>query len=186
MTHFRSIDLSSDSTIRDAAAEILVNAFRGISPSWPTHATAYDTFHELATADALLIGAFLDQQLVGFIGAVPQYGGTAWELHPLAVAPQHARNGIGTALLQHLCQQLQDHGAATVFVWCDDESAATSLGGSNVYPAPLDALATLVSGPRHAGGFYLKNDFCLTGILPDANGFGKHDILYARRITPKI
>jgi aminoglycoside 6'-N-acetyltransferase I len=132
------------------------------------------------------LGAYRNEHLVGCIGATAQYGGHAWELHPLAVAPRHARKGVGTALIQSLCNSLLERGACTLFAWCDDETASTSLGGVDVYPDPLIAVSTLVSGPRHAGGFYLKNHFRLTGILPDANGFGKPDLLYVRRIAPVI
>lgn len=42
------------------------------------------------------------ETLLGFAGAIPQYGMTAWELHPLVVNEKFRSQGIGTRLCLRL------------------------------------------------------------------------------------
>jgi len=49
-------------------------------------------------------------KVVGIIGAIPQYGVTGWELHPLAVLPQYQRKGIGTLLIETLEDEVASQG----------------------------------------------------------------------------
>ena len=44
------------------------------------------------------------------------------------------------------------------------------VSGTGVYLIPLAVLGNLDSGPRHAGGFSLTNEYRITRILPDAMG----------------
>ncbi len=36
----------------------------------------------------------------------------------------------------------------------------------------------------HPYEFYLKNGFSIVGAVPDANGYGKPDIIMAKRVPP--
>ena len=163
----------------DAAADILVAAFDDRSPAWRTISAAHATITDFAEGEHIAFGAFAGTSLVGWIGATPRYNGNVWEIELIAVMPNWQRFGIGTALVQILIPAVRHAGCQTLCVWCDAESNSTSVGGINLYPHPLDALSRLISGPRHAGGFYEHIGFVRCGILPDANGPGKPDILYA-------
>ena len=65
----------------------------------------------------------VDEQgtVLGVIGGQPHYYGQAWELHPLAVHPEHQRKGIGRALIADLEQRVRERGALTLFLGTDDE-----------------------------------------------------------------
>lgn len=175
--------LFTDAADSDAAATILVAAFAGISPAWCDLAAAQASLACYRSEPYIAYGAFVGDTLVGWIGAMPQYDGNTWELHPLAVQPAHQCQGVGRALVAHFCAALAAAGTSTLIVWCDDEAGTTSLFGQSLFPDPLGALKTLQSSPRHAGGFYLRCGFALSGVIPDANGRGMHDFLYTRRLT---
>jgi aminoglycoside 6'-N-acetyltransferase I len=54
-----------------------------------------------AASDWLGYAAFEGERLVGWIGALMTYR-RGWEIHPLVVAPDRQRRGIGSALLARL------------------------------------------------------------------------------------
>ena len=106
----------------------------------------------------------------------------SWEVHPLAVHPDHQRRGVGRALLADLEALVRERGGLTLFLGADDEAARTSLGGADLYPEPLAALAALTDRGGHPFRFYQRCGFSLVGVVPDANGRGKPDILMAKRV----
>ena len=62
------------------------------------------------------------------------------------------------------------------------ENYRTSLGGIDLYPDVLDKLRSIENVGGHPFEFYLKAGYHVVGVIPDANGFGKPDILMAKRI----
>lgn len=61
----------------------------------------------------------------------------------------------------------------------------TTLSGQNLYadlPGLTFRLANVNDSKPHASGFYLKNGYTAIGVIPDANGPGKPDILMAKSI----
>lgn len=127
-----------------------------------------------------------DARVVGFIAATPRYGdpphATGWELHPLAVAPERQGEGIGRALVADLERQVAALGAVTLFAQTDDETGATTLSGVDLYNNPFAHLRAIRSLKPHPYEFYQKCGFTLVGVIPDANGIGKPDIVLAKRI----
>jgi aminoglycoside 6'-N-acetyltransferase I len=73
-------------------------------------------------------------------------------------------------------------GALTLQLGSDDEDEMTSLAGVDLYPDPLRHLAKLTNRKDHPFGFYLKCGYAVVGVVPDANGLGKPDILLAKRV----
>ena len=67
--------------------------------------------------------------LAGIIGAIPQYGTTGWELHPLAVLPAYQKRGIGSFLLETLECEVVVRGGVMMYLGSDDEIGTTSLFG---------------------------------------------------------
>jgi aminoglycoside 6'-N-acetyltransferase I len=122
-------------------------------------------------------------ELVGWIGALPQYDGLVWELHPLVVAPARQGQGIGRALAEDLEAAVGARGGLTLLLGTDDETDMTSVSGVDLYDDLLGRLATITARRRHPFVFYQKLGFVVSGCVPDANGHGKPDILMAKRVT---
>ena len=80
--------------------------------------------------------------------------------------------------------QVAAQGAYTLFLGTDDTLGMTSLFGQDLYPNVLENLAAIENTVDHPFGFYLNLGFSLVGVVPDANGFGKPDILMAKRVRP--
>jgi aminoglycoside 6'-N-acetyltransferase I len=105
-----------------------------------------------------------------------------WELHPLVVDPTWQGRGIGSRLVADFEVQVAQRGGLTIILGSDDQNNLTSLGGADPYPDLLAALVALRNVDGHPFEFYLKQGFALAGIIPDANGPGKPDILMAKRV----
>ena len=94
------------------------------------------------------------------------------------------RRGIGRSLMARVEEEVRRRGGITLWVGTDDETNLTSLGGVDVYPDVLGKVAGLKNLRGHPVGFYRALGFEMVGIVPDANGFGKPDLLMARRVGP--
>ena len=64
----------------------------------------------------------------------------------------------------------------TLLLGTDDEVDRTSLGGADLYPDLLGALAAIEDRGGHPFRFYQNCGFSLAGVVPDADGTGKPDI----------
>jgi aminoglycoside 6'-N-acetyltransferase I len=120
--------------------------------------------------------------VLGWIGGIREYDGHVWELHPLVVDPARQGQGIGRALVADFEEQVRQHGGLTIMLGSDDEDDMTSLAGIDLYPDPLAHLAHVENRRRHPFGFYEKLGYTIVGVVPDANGWGKPDILMAKRV----
>ncbi len=175
---------AEDERVLDAAAALLVDGFREHWPeAWPDLEAALEEVRE-ATVPENICRAALDEsgELLGWIGGQPVYDGKVWELHPLVVRPERQGEGIGRALVADFEAQVAALGGLTVMLGTDDEAGLTSLGGVDLYPNPLAHLAAMSNRRRHPYEFYLRCGFAVVGVIPDANGLGKPDILLAKRV----
>ena len=129
------------------------------------------------------VAAIEEENLVGFVGATPQYGITGWELHPLFVAPSKQKMGIGKQLIQQLEDLIREKGGICVFLGSDDEFYQTSLSEVDLFVDPLEAMRTIKNRKNHPYEFYQKQGFIIVGVIPDANGFQKPDIILAKRLV---
>ena len=169
---------------REAAAAILVRAFTHAPAAWHTLEDAraqVATFFE--DEDRAAVAALDGDTVAGWIGRIRTYS-HAFELHPIAVDPDRQRRGVGAALVGALEALAKSEGALTLYLGADDDFGGTSLFGADPYPDLLESLARVeaAGGGRHPLGFYRKVGFTLAGLIPDANGAGKPDILFAKRI----
>src|SRR5262249_5826533 len=125
--------------------------------------------------DRAALAALDGETLVGWIGRIRTYS-HAFELHPIAVDPDHQRRGMGRALTGALEALVRSEGALTLSPGADDDFGGTSLFGADPFPDLLASLARIEArGDRHPLGFYIRMGFTLAGVIPDANGAGKPD-----------
>ena len=116
-----------------------------------------------------------DGNLLGFVGAMPQYGVTAWELHPLAVTEARRGEGIGAALVARLEKECAARGCLTLYLGTDDEFFQTSLSQGDLFEDTFQKIRNIQNLGHHPYEFYQKQGFQIVGV-PDANGPGKPDI----------
>jgi len=167
------------------AAELLVEGFRDDWPdAWPRIEDALGELATFATDDerTALVAVDAEGRVAGWIGVIRQYRDRVWEIHPLVVSTAQRGRGIGRALVEALANVAREEGGFTLWVGTDDESGLTSLGGVDLYPGVLDRLRDIRNLRNHPFGFYQRLGFEVVGVVPDANGFGKPDILMARRL----
>jgi aminoglycoside 6'-N-acetyltransferase I len=168
-----------DTDAIDQAAALLIGAF----PHWtPTMEVARDEVMEALETDRICLVARADDQILGWIGAIPEYS-HAWELHPLVVRHDTRGKGVGASLVRALEERVREAGALTLYLGTDDDGPVrgTSAGGVALFPDVLSH-ATGLTVIDHPTGFYLRMGFEIVGLIPDANGPGKPDILMAKLV----
>ena len=181
---FSIIDLSAANPKHiEQAARLLFEAFSDRAAAWPDIESARREVEESLDPGKISRVAIDDeQQVLGWIGGQPQYDGAVWELHPLVVAPHVRRRGVGRALVQDLERIVVERGALTLWLGSDDEIDETSLSRVDLYDDLPAKLASFKSGGDHPADFYRSLSFSIVGVMPDANGRGKPDIFFAKRI----
>lgn len=177
--------LAEDEGAIEQIASMLVESFSEHWPdAWPDMASALAEVHESFSEGRLSRVAFDDAgNAVGWIGGISGYDGLVWELHPLVVSPRHRESGIGRALVNDLESQVKARGGLTITLGSDDQDDQTTLSGVDLYKDLWKQIANIKNLKRHPYEFYMKLGYVITGVVPDANGRGKPDILMAKRIA---
>jgi aminoglycoside 6'-N-acetyltransferase I len=179
----RIVDLATDSDRIAQTAKLLHESFRSRSAAWPDFASARAEVMSTLDGPRLSRVALDDAgNVVGWIGAEPQYDGLVWEIHPLVVAEHSRRQGIGRALVADIEALVADRGGLTLWLGSDDELGETSLANVDLYTNLAERLANFRAGAEHPAPFYQRLGFRIAGVLPDANGRGKPDIFFAKKI----
>lgn len=175
----RLIEMTSNDEkyIKDAA-ELIKQAFPGAY----NDNNAIDEIKECLEDEKVLIAAIEDDLLIGFVGAMPQYGVTGWELHPLVVSESYRFKGIGSKLCFELESRLKDKGCVTIYLGSDDESNSTTLSDTNLFENTFEKIGKIENLKNHPFEFYQKIGYQIIGVIPDANGIGKPDIWLAKSI----
>ena len=178
-------DLRSEDQNRiHQAAQLLVEGFKVHWPNaWPDLDSARDEVLESIGEDRISRAAIDSHgNVLGWVGAIPEYDGHAWQLHPLVVHPQHQGKGIGRMLVQDLEAIIHQKGGTTIYLGTDDEDSMTSLADIDLYPDVFLHIHRIKDRKGHPFQFYQKVGFVIVGVIPDANGLGKPDILMAKRV----
>ena len=176
-------NVTEDPGLRKQMAELLVVGFREHWDAWAT------TEEALAEIQQILDKGFarmaLDdggEQVLGWIGGLPEYDGHVWELHPMVVHPEYQKQGIGRALVADFEQQVKQRGGLTIRLGSDDEDDMTSLAGRDLYDGLWESIAHIQNLKGHPYEFYQKCGYAIIGVVPDANGRGKPDIIMGKRV----
>jgi aminoglycoside 6'-N-acetyltransferase I len=166
------------------AAQLMVDAFCEHWPgAWPTLEDGLQEVNEMLDEQRICRVA-LDEEgnLLGIIGGIPQYDGHVWELHPLAVQPAIHGQGIGRALVEDFEEQVRSRGGLTITLGSDDEDNMTSLSNVDLYENLWDKVRNIRNLKNHPFEFYQKMGYIITGVVIDANGVGRPDILMSKRV----
>jgi aminoglycoside 6'-N-acetyltransferase I len=176
-------DLSaSDGARVEAAARLLHVAFTPLG-AWTTLADATrEVLDSLSEDRVSRVAVGADGTVLGWIGAIREYDGLVWELHPLVVHQRSRRQGVGRALVEDLEAILSARGALTLWAGSDDLVGETSLGGVDLYSTLPDAFHGVRSWGQHPLPFYRRLGFHIIGVMPDANGPGRPDIFLGKRL----
>lgn len=179
------ITLSSDNeSLIQQAAQLLGDAFREHWPgSWSTLEEGRKEVHEMLETERICRAA-VDEggNLLGMIGGIPGYDGHVWELHPLAVQPSLQGQGIGRLLVHDFEEQVRQRDGLTITLGTDDVDSMTSLADVDLYENLWQEIRDIQNYKKHPYEFYQKLGYVITGVVPDANGIGKPDILMSKRI----
>lgn len=177
------IDVPNDEDFISQVAEVLLDGFMtsGINP-WENLESALTEVRESLSENRISRAAIdKNENVLGWIGAFHDYA-LVWELHPLVVRSDLQNQGIGTALIRDLEQQIKSRGGLTIKLGTDDENNRTSIGGIELYPNVLEKTSNIENLKKHPFEFYQKLGFEITGVIPDADGFGKPDIIMCKRV----
>lgn len=177
------IDVPNDEDFIRQVAEVLLDGFTtsGINP-WENLESALTEVRESLSENRISRAAIdKNENVLGWIGAFHDYA-LVWELHPLVVRSNLQNQGIGTALIRDLEQQIKSRGGLTIKLGTDDENNRTTIGGIELYPNVLEKTSNIENLKKHPFEFYQKLGFEITGVIPDADGFGKPDIIMCKRV----
>ena len=177
-----------DTELVNQAAILLVEGFRNTgSTSWSDLDAGLKEVAELLQKDKIALAAVNDHRmLLGWVGGIRHYDGHAWELHPLVVKIENRNQGVGRSLVAFLEKRVVELGGNTIYLGTDDENYRTSLSGKDLYPDVLMNLLHIENKSDHPYEFYQKVGFTITGVIPDANGWGKPDIFMAKKVGKSI
>jgi aminoglycoside 6'-N-acetyltransferase I len=164
-------------------AKILVTGFHDHWDAWHTTDEALEDIRLILDTGFARV-ALSDDGLtvIGWIGGLPEYDGHVWELHPLVIAPDWQRQGIGRMLVTDFEEQVKLRGGLTIQLGSDDEDGMTSLANCDLYHDLFEQIAHIRNLKGHPYEFYQKCGYSIIGVIPDANGRGKPDILMGKRV----
>jgi aminoglycoside 6'-N-acetyltransferase I len=181
----RSVDVTRDAPdLIEQAAVLLRDAFLGRSQDWQDLDSAREEVLASIAPDRISrLALDASGKALGWIGGIETYNGLVWELHPLVVDERHRRQGVGRALVHDLERLIEARGAQTLWLGSDDEHDETSVSGIDLYADVPGAIRDLKKlRGEHPAEFYLRLGFRVIGVLPDANGRGKPDIFFGKRV----
>ncbi|MCR3905700.1 MAG: GNAT family N-acetyltransferase [Tenericutes bacterium] len=154
-----------------------------IPTGWKNIEEAQNEITEQLESDGYFY-ALIDQgQLFGWGGILPHYSGHVYEIHPMVIDKKHQNKGFGGLLIKHLEDKAKFLGGLTIYAASDDEfdDRKSSLRDTDGYDNIYDKMKHF--DPKgHPARFYIKYGYQLIGIMPDANGRGKHDLILSKKL----
>ena len=160
------------------AAKVLLETFPP-ADMWPTldENRASETVDECLAGENICIGMKIENELIGWIGLRPMYEKT-WELHPLAIKPEFQGKGYGRILINAMEEIAQKQGVIGIVAGSDDETNKTSLSEKEITKENIfEEIKKIRNHRHHPYEFYEKCGFGIIGVIPNANGPKKPDIL---------
>src|SRR5258708_6882861 len=177
------LDPENEKVLEQCAA-LLVEGFKEHWPeAWPELENARKEMQEALDEERIgRVALDANDQVLGWIGGIPDYDDHVWELHPLVVKADKQQQGIGRALVADFEKQVVARGGLTITLGSDDEDEMTSLANTDLYANLWEKIRDIQNLKGHPFGFYQKLGYVITGVVPDANGRGKPDIIMSKRV----
>lgn len=179
------IDMKNlDESQRTQAAQMLT---KELPQGWPTPEDALEEINMLLgdedEPEALFLSAVENNEVIGWCGILPEYDGRVFELHPLVVRHDQQGRGIGKMLMAAIEESARKKGGLTMYLGADDEAPGgeTSLANVDLYNDLPTRIREFDPG-THQTAFYIKLGYKVVGVVPDANGKGKPDIMMAKSL----
>ncbi len=170
-----------DEPLLRQAADVLSESL----PEWlPTPEAAAEELKGLLQPGNVMLAAVEEGRVMGLGGLLePAYDGRVFELHPLAVLRDVRERGVGRAIVEALEEEARRRGELTIWLGSDDEreGGETSLANTDLYNDLFGKIASFDPG-SHPTALYLKMGYKIIGVMPDANGPGKPDIIMGKRL----
>jgi aminoglycoside 6'-N-acetyltransferase I len=181
--HFTIEDLTAGDSARiEGSARLLHAAFAPLGV-WTTISEARQEVMDSIAPDRISrVAIAAEGVVIGWIGAIREYDGLVWQLHPIVVDEARRKRGVGRALILDLEALLIARGGMTLWAGSDDLAGETSLGEIDLYSALPHAFGEVRSWGRHPLPFYRRLGFHVIGVMPDANGPGRPDIFLGKRL----
>src|SRR5947209_13197300 len=182
--HIVDLHAEDEATIRQVAA-LLVEGFAVNWPqAWPDLESALEEVRESFAADRLSrVALDEDGMVLGWVAGISQYDGHVWELHTLVVRVSSQGRGIGRALVEDFETRVKERAGLTILLGTDDEKQQTTLSDVNLFSKVCEHLTHIRNLKQHPYEFYQKLGYVIVGVIPDANGLGKPDILMAKSLV---
>jgi aminoglycoside 6'-N-acetyltransferase I len=178
MENYTICDINESAETMEKAAKILLETMPEAN-MWPdlNEEMAFETVEECIAENNICIGIKVNDQLIGWVGLIPMYKNT-WELHPMAILPLFQGKGYGKILLNELENIAQEKGIIGIFAGSDDEANKTSLSETDLTKDNIfEEINNIKNYKNHPYEFYLRCGYSIIGIIPNANGLNKPDIL---------
>ncbi len=184
MSKIKIISLEEGQT--DYIKQCAIVMHEAFKDNWPDYCKtikiAKNEVIKLIKKNEVVFIALIKHEVVGIIGAIKQYDGLVYELHPIAVKPNYQKKGIGKQLIDYLEQVVAKLGGLTLYLGSDDVNVMTSLANSNLYNNLWEQIKNIENFKEHPYEFYQKCGFSIIGVMPDANGVGKPDIYLGKKV----
>lgn len=175
--------IPKDDAIYQQMAHLLIDGFREHWDAWKTIDEALEDIHMVEETGFVRVALNDDStRVLGWIGGLPEYDGHVWELHPLVVDEAFHQQGIGRALVAAFEAEVKARGGLSIRVGSDDEDDMTSLANTDLYHNLWEKIANIENFKGHPYEFYQKCGYTIIGVMPDANGRGKPDIILGKRV----
>ncbi len=167
--------------VYNADAKVCVKMLLKAFPERFSKSEARDEILRFLRGENLLYLAIENDEVIGFVGALKRQYSTAYELHMMLIKPEMRFRGVGSRLLDILEHKLINRKVHTLFFGADDEGCKTSLSETDLYEGTFDKIKD-IQAIGHPYLFYQKKGYKIMGVIPDAHGIGKPDIIMAKRL----
>ena len=149
---------------------------------WSDMQAAKDEIVKICSVGNITLVAIDDGQVIGLTGARSQYDGNVWELHPIVIRKDKQKSGIGKLLIDALENEVAKRGGITMYLGTDDENNRTSLSNVDIYENTYYKISNIKNLNGLPFEYYIICGYKIVGNVPVANGYGKPDIMMAKRL----